>query len=740
MIYLDNNTQQQECWIPRQDVLAGHSSGKTQLEGKTVVISSDTTYVYPSSGYVGMSAVTVDAEAYAQENYDSGFDDGFNDGISSGYTEGYDSGFTSGYTSGYTSGSTDGFQSGYTSGETVGYNSGYTFGYGDGYAEGSIDGYNNGYPDGYNSGYTSGYSSGYTVGFGEGEDRGYEDGIIDGRYEVEQTFTSMTATTNGEYGSSAHPLSAITVDVPTGTSIPLSSITITANTAVTVVDKAYTGITVNVQQSSDIEPNKSFTATSNGNYTIHPSTALTVVDGDDIDSIYYWFTATTSGYPLSGVYEILRIEDTYDASIGYIQIFVNNGDYIYEITNWNGGDVVDFYGDVNGTLYFKIQRLIIEMGVVSTPKYVYGSDHQIVFDAMSEVSLNVNVQQNIEQNRSLTATTNGIYTIDPSYIWQITYDNTLARRYEFTINGTIPQSEVGHRAFDVKYYDEDTEEEPSVSILIGSGNTLTINKNHWDEDDYGRVDFVLFQGKYILEFDQHLDASQFSIMPYDDGVQYDAMSAVTLIVYIDTASTYQSGYTDGYASGYTDGQQSGGGSADLNKLIDRSITDIVIPSGCAKIGDYAFMDCVSLTSVTIGSQVTSIGEKAFGNCNDLTQITIPNSVSAIGITCFSGCSSLTSITLSNTISVIETACFYYCINLQSITLPSSIRTINNQAFQGCSALTEINAYSTTAPSIGGANAFRYVPSTGTVHYPQGSDYSSWQSNTYLRGWTFTDDL
>ena len=71
----------------------------------------------------------------------------------------------------------------------------------------------------YNSGYTSGYTDG-------------QNNIID-------TFSAMTATTNGQYGSSAHPLSAITVEVPqTGSSIPLSSITFTANTSVTVTDKA----------------------------------------------------------------------------------------------------------------------------------------------------------------------------------------------------------------------------------------------------------------------------------------------------------------------------------------------------------------------------------------------------------------------------------------------------------------------------------------------------------------------
>lgn len=103
------------------------TSGAPQsLEDKDVVISADTTTVTPSPGYYGISAVTIDASEYAQENYDNGFDDGFGDGYASGATDGYEEGYGSGYTSGYTSGSTDGYGSGYTDGYYGGYLSGET--------------------------------------------------------------------------------------------------------------------------------------------------------------------------------------------------------------------------------------------------------------------------------------------------------------------------------------------------------------------------------------------------------------------------------------------------------------------------------------------------------------------------------------------------------------------------------------------------------------------------------------
>jgi flagellar biosynthesis/type III secretory pathway protein FliH len=46
------------------------------LEGKSVVLTAATQTVEPSSGYDGMSAVTVDASAICQNYYDSGYEDG----------------------------------------------------------------------------------------------------------------------------------------------------------------------------------------------------------------------------------------------------------------------------------------------------------------------------------------------------------------------------------------------------------------------------------------------------------------------------------------------------------------------------------------------------------------------------------------------------------------------------------------------------------------------------------------
>jgi len=250
MIYLNNSTEQQECWIPRQDVISGHSGGGcgsyqegyedgyddgTQdqkdklaataftengeysrvngwsavtvnvpqsgsvLEDKEIVVSQDITVVTPEIGYDGFSAVTVDATEYGQTNYDRGFDDGFTDGYSSGSSEGYDSG----YTEGYQSGSTDGFNSGYTSGETHQKSLLVTTAFTENGTYTRENGWNGvtvnvDTASTYDSGYTSGYTSGHT------------DGVYEEKAKLSATtFTANTAVTISDGG-----YSAITVNVP----------------------------------------------------------------------------------------------------------------------------------------------------------------------------------------------------------------------------------------------------------------------------------------------------------------------------------------------------------------------------------------------------------------------------------------------------------------------------------------------------------------------------------------------
>ena len=108
--------------------------------------------------------------------------------------------------------------------------------------------------------------------------------------------------------------------------------------------------------------------------------------------------------------------------------------------------------------------------------------------------------------------------------------------------------------------------------------------------------------------------------------------------------------------------------------------DIVIPSiydnlPVIKIGDNAFIMCVSITSITIPDSVTSIGNNAFNGCSSLTSLTIPDSVTSIGNNAFSGCSSLTSLTIPDGVTSIGISAFSGCSSLTSLTIPDGVTSI-----------------------------------------------------------------
>lgn len=235
-------------------------------------------------------------------------------------------------------------------------------------------------------------------------------------------------------------------------------------------------------------------------------------------------------------------------------------------------------------------------------------------------------------------------------------------------------------------------------------------------------------------------------------------------VNVDTASTYNSGYTSGYTDGYESGSTdeksklsavtitantaitvSEGGysgitvnvSDNFAKLIDKSITEAVIPNGIEKIENYVFDGCTSLSSVTMPNGITSIENYAFGSCTSLSSITMPNEVTKIGPYAFSGCSSLSSVTMPNALTSIGISAFAECTSLSSITIPDGVTILGLTAFRNCSSLKTIYAYPTTEPRLGNIRVFEGVPSTGRVYYPSGSNYNTWKSNQFISGWTFT---
>ena len=137
----------------------------------------------------------------------------------------------------------------------------------------------------------------------------------------------------------------------------------------------------------------------------------------------------------------------------------------------------------------------------------------------------------------------------------------------------------------------------------------------------------------------------------------------------------------------------------------------MIPNSVTSIYNYAFSDCRGLTSINIPGSVTTIGDHAFQDCSGLTSINIPDSVTSIYQAVFSGCTGLT-----------------------SIVIPNSVTSIGEYAFQQCSNLISITCNAVVAPGIK-SMTFNAIKENGVLHYPSGSDYSSWmKTDSYYLGY------
>lgn len=112
-------------------------------------------------------------------------------------------------------------------------------------------------------------------------------------------------------------------------------------------------------------------------------------------------------------------------------------------------------------------------------------------------------------------------------------------------------------------------------------------------------------------------------------------------------------------------------------------------------------------------------------------------VTAFPYNAYSNKRELQTIDMPDSVTVISGQSFIYCSNLQEVTIGSGVTSILNYAFYSCSSLATIYAHPTTAPTLG-TGVFG-VASSGTLHYPSGSDYSSWIS-ALPSGWTAVADL
>lgn len=145
----------------------------------------------------------------------------------------------------------------------------------------------------------------------------------------------------------------------------------------------------------------------------------------------------------------------------------------------------------------------------------------------------------------------------------------------------------------------------------------------------------------------------------------------------------------------------------------RGLKEITIPDSVSEIGESAFGDCIALMSVKLGSGADISGRMFYG-CTSLTDVSVPNGVKRIGEYAFYGCSALQGITLPNSITDIGDHAFYECSSLKSITIPSKVTAVGRFTFSYCGALTEVTIPKTVTKL--GSMAFYNSDAITDVYY------------------------
>ena len=156
----------------------------------------------------------------------------------------------------------------------------------------------------------------------------------------------------------------------------------------------------------------------------------------------------------------------------------------------------------------------------------------------------------------------------------------------------------------------------------------------------------------------------------------------------------------------------GGDVSALIPLIERSLTELVIPYGTTAIASNVFSSYKNLSNVVIPESVTSIGDYAF-NETGIKEIVLPSSLTTIGFSVFRYCNSLTK-AVFNSDNIKFTGnnsyMFYYCLNLKELyNIPNFLGNYPFVYFiSGCTNLeivTVVNNFNTSGLNLTASTKF-----------------------------------
>lgn len=155
-------------------------------------------------------------------------------------------------------------------------------------------------------------------------------------------------------------------------------------------------------------------------------------------------------------------------------------------------------------------------------------------------------------------------------------------------------------------------------------------------------------------------------------------------------------------------------------LIEKNLTEIVVPNGTTKIGQYAFYSNEQVRKITLPEGITEIGSNAFANTLKLETLNIPESVTTLKdyafAVCFSSSNDITSdkkiLKIPKGITSIPNSCFQKA-RTQTYYFPNSLTTISANAFYGHASC--YNIYWGGTPSE--LNNVNIPGGNGCIFYP-----------------------
>lgn len=222
-------------------------------------------------------------------------------------------------------------------------------------------------------------------------------------------------------------------------------------------------------------------------------------------------------------------------------------------------------------------------------------------------------------------------------------------------------------------------------------------------------------------------------------------------------------------------EETGGGLAFQNGVFTTctNLEDVYIPDSVIELGKGVFSECNKLKHIRLSNNISEIPSIAFAfhrnNRTDISEIEIdiPDNVVTICKYAFQRNTGLKELHFSSNslLTRYDDFCFANCMNLRRITIPKLVTSIGHMGYLGKYADTtpgtptpgvcsEIYSYAEVPPTylpsmqynpiVYGNGPFTGLPNNGVLHYPAGSDYSSWLANTEgypgYYGWTGVADL